>query len=166
MRVRSHGCRCSDPESPSNSLAPPMAESQIAYRGRERPLSRAETRDIPWPLNSGTTKTSIKYANTARSDTTRANATCCPSRYTPKQSEFLIDRSTTVRNRPLAQYEVRRNSWIFPISSRAGSVEISNSGPNLGFLHLTARAEPRAGDTIARDQVPRATNDRGLELVS
>ena len=96
--------------------------------------------DIPWPRNSWTTKTPIKYANTAQSDTTRANATCCPSRYAAKQREFSIDRSTTLRRRPLAQYDVCRNSYTRSISRRARPVEISTSAPTFQFLRVLPAA--------------------------
>ena len=131
-------------------------------------MARISAFEIPLPRNSGRTKTSIKYANTARSETTRANATCRPLRYAPKHSEFFIDRSMTLRRRPLAQYEFCRNSHTTPTSRRAGSVEMSsvtaNAGSFQGKVCRSAASPPRRRRTT--HQLLEGPAERRLRFVA
>src|SRR3954469_14287231 len=55
-------------------------------------MAPSRSLDNPRPRHAGRTKTSIRYANTARSETTRANPTCWPFENTLKQSECRSER--------------------------------------------------------------------------
>src|SRR5574341_416066 len=92
---------------------------------------------------------------------TRAKPIWPSPAYTPKQSEPRIERSTTSRGMPGAQYDWVRNAWIAAMSSLPGSVEMTNAPrrASIGSMdtkttRFAARRTPFAAAPLILEDVP------------